>query len=131
MHIFELCYNPLYHFLNCVSHAVASSFAIKPKDKYNGSVSNFYKNLAPTWSNNYVSRSANKTVGFSRVHKKQCSGHTPTHTTFEQNIPINQGLVTSEMSVLCFLCIYSFPVCESLSISAPSSHSSFFLRASY
>ena len=53
--------------------------------------------------------------------KKVYNLTTPTHISFKQHIPISQGLVTSAASVLFFLFKYSYPVYESLLVSAKTS----------
>ena len=69
----------------------------------------------------FILHSIHQTGSFVRVCKKECSPHTLSNIFSEQNIRMSQGLVTSEASVLCFFCIYSFPVCASLLVSAESS----------
>ena len=109
------------HFEKCMGHNGTASFPTTLKDKLNGYVPNFY---LKHWSNtgkSCVFCNNHATGSFSRVCKKECSPHTHTNISFEQLIPMSQRLVTSEASVLCFICVYSFPVCASSFVSAETS----------
>ena len=61
-------------------------------------------------------------LGASRECVKKCATlTTPKHRTFHQNIPMSKESVTSEASVLCFFCVYSFPVWALWLLSAETS----------
>ena len=91
------------------------------QDKLNGYVKNFNLKHGVNRGKSCVFCNNHPTGSFSRVCKKECSPHTLSNISFEQNIPMSKGLVTSEASVICFFFIYSFPVCASLLISAETS----------
>ena len=121
MHIFELWNKSMCHLLKYVKHSVASSTPTIPSDKIIKHVPKFHLSGQEAGSESCVIHTAHQTGSFSRVCKKECSPHTLSNISFEQNIPMSKGLVTSEASVLCFFFIYSFPVCASLLISAETS----------
>ena len=104
-----------------LSHAVACSFPIRPRGKKIKNVPKFYLIWQELGSESSIIQTTQRNESFSQVRKKECNPRTLTNISFEQNVPTSQGLVTSEASVLCFFCIYSFPVCASLLDSAESS----------
>ena len=121
MNIFESWEKQMCHFLKCVKHLFAFSFTIIPRDKIKNNVPKFCYSCAANCRKVCILHSIHQTGSFSRVRKKRCSPYTLSNIFSEQNIRMSQGLVTSEASVLCFLCIYSFPVFESLLILAETS----------
>ena len=106
------------HFKKCVAHNSAYSFPVRPRDKIKKSVPKFYLSGAEAGRKSCVIQTAHQTGSFARVRKKVCSSQTLKNISFEENIPMSQGLVTLEASVLCFFCIYSFPVSASSLVSA-------------
>ena len=106
------------HFLKCVAHNCASSFPIILRDKNIKNVPKFWNNTAANWRKICRLQSIHQTGSFARVRKKECNPHTPKHIYFEENIPIDQGLVTFEASILSFFGIYSFSVSASSLVSA-------------
>ena len=109
------------HFLKCVwYHGVRSSPTI-PSDKIIKHVPQFYYEQPANNRKICILHSSHQTGSFARVCKKCATITTPKHRTFQQNIPMSQESVTSKASVLCFLCVYSFPVCALWLISAETS----------
>ena len=109
------------HFLKCVGHHGASSSPTIPSDKIIKHVPKFHLNQQETRSKVCISHSSHPTGSFARVRKKCATLTTPKHRTFHQNIPMSKESVTSEASVLCFFCVYSFPVCALWLVSAETS----------
>jgi len=109
------------HFLKCVVHAGPFSFTNIPRDRIINDVLKFYLDLGVTWGKVCILHLIHQTGSFTRVRKKVCNSHTHTNISFEQLIPMSQRLVTSEASVLCFICVYSFPVCALWLVSAETS----------
>ena len=81
-------------------------------------VPKFWNIILADWGKVFILRSIFQTGSFARVRKKECNPHTPKHIYFEENIPIDQGLVTFEASILSFFGIYSFSVSASSLVSA-------------
>ena len=121
MHIFEKWDNRMCQFLKCVRRKFACSFPIRPRGKKIKNVPKFYLIWQELGSESSIIQTTQRNESFSQVRKKECSPRTLTNISFEQNIPMSQGLVTCEASVLCFFAIYSFPVCASFLDSAESS----------
>ena len=90
------------HFKKCVVPAGPFSILNIPRDKIKNSVPKFYLSGAEAGRKSCVTQTAHQTGSFARVRKKVCSSQTLKNVSFEQNIPISQGLVTLEASVLCF-----------------------------
>ena len=94
------------------------SFPIRPRDTILNNIPKFYLKMEASSSKSCVIQTAHQTGSFARVRKKVCISQTLKNISFEQNIPMSQGLVTLEASVLCFFCIYSFPLSASSLVSA-------------
>ena len=121
MHIFEKWDNRMCHFSKCVRRKFACSFPITPSGKKIKNVPKFYLIWQELGSESSIIQMTQQNESFSQVRKKECSPRTLTNISFEQNIPMSQGLVTCEALVLCFFAIYSFPVCALLLDSVESS----------
>ena len=106
------------HFSKCVRRKFACSFPITPSGKKIKNVPKFYLIWQELGSESSIIQMTQQNESFSQVRKKECSPRTLTNISFEQNIPMSQGLVTLEASVLCFFCIYSFPLSASSLVSA-------------
>ena len=106
------------HYKKYVWHAVAFPFPTIPRDIIINDVLMFYKKPGGNSGMSCILNSIHQTGSFARVCKKECNPHTPKHIYFEENIPINQGLVTFEASILSIFGIYSFSVSASSLVSA-------------
>ena len=106
------------HVKKCVALLGAHSFPTTAADKIENNVSKIYLKKQASYRKACIVRTTLPTGSFLRVLKNVCRPHTPTQTTFDQEIPINQGLVTSEEPVLCFFSVHSFLACVSLILSA-------------
>ena len=106
------------HFSKCVGDFMASSFPIILRDKNINNVPKFWNNIRANRRKICILQSIHQIGSFARVRKKECNPHTPKHIYFEENIPIDQGLVTFEASILSFFGIYSFSVSASSLVSA-------------
>ena len=109
------------HFLKCVRHQGARSSPTIPRDKVIKQVSKFYYEQPANSRKICILHTVHPTGSFARVRKKCSTITTPKHRTFHQNIPMSKESVTSEASVLCFFCVYSFPVCALWLVSAETS----------
>ena len=98
-HFYE-CIERTCHFEKCVVLLAVSSFTTTLRDKNINNVPKFYLSGKRAGSEICIFHSIHPTGSFSRVRKKEGNPHTPTNTSFEQKIPMSQGLVTSEASVL-------------------------------
>ena len=106
------------HFLKCVRHHGASSSPTIPSDKIIKQVSKFHYEQPANSRKICILHTVHPTGSFAKVRKKCATLTTPKHRTFHQNIPMSQESVTSEASVLCFFCVYSFAVCALWLVSA-------------
>ena len=109
------------HFKKYVLLPADTSSPTIPRDKIIKHVPKFHLNQRETRGKVCILHSSHQTGSFARVRKKCSTLTTPKHRTFHQNIPMSKESVTSEASVLCFFCVYSFPVCALWLVSAETS----------
>ena len=118
MHIFDFLCEPACHVKKFVALLGALSFPTTPTDKIENNVSKIYLTKQASYRKACIVHTTHPTGSFLRVLKNVCRLQTQTHTTFDQENPINQGLITSEEPVLCFFSVFSFLACASLILSA-------------